>query len=115
MEKIGQKIRGLRELRNYTQDYIAEKLNITQQQYSNIEKGHFDISVGKLYKIAEALDVPPSTILDFDAKVVFNNYAEKTHQNNHPVYHVIDEKIESLYKDKIKLLEEKIAWLEAKK
>ncbi|SFC94116.1 Helix-turn-helix [Flexibacter flexilis DSM 6793] len=112
MQKVGERIRKLRELRNYTQEYIADKLEISQQQYSNIEKGLFDISLKKLYKISEVLEVSPATILEFDAQVIFNNYAEKSHQNNKPIYYSIDEKIENLYKDKIKLLEEKILWLE---
>lgn len=121
MQKVGEKIRKLRELRNYTQEYLADKLEISQQQYSNIEKGLFDISLKKLYKISEVLEVSPSTILEFDAKYVFQNNApnytnQKTVHNNFPleIKKLYEEQMK-LQSDKIKLLEEKIAWLEGKK
>ncbi|SFD01186.1 DNA-binding transcriptional regulator, XRE-family HTH domain [Flexibacter flexilis DSM 6793] len=118
MQKVGERIRKLRELRNYTQEYIADKLEISQQQYSNIEKGLFDISLKKLYKISEVLEVSPATILEFDAKYIFQNNApnytnQKTVHNNFPLeIKKLYEEHMKLQSDKIKLLEEKILWLE---
>jgi len=34
-----EKIKKFRELRNYTQEYMAENLNVTQRAYSSIENG----------------------------------------------------------------------------
>lgn len=36
---IGTKIRKLRELRNYNQEYMSQKLDISQKAYSDIEQG----------------------------------------------------------------------------
>ncbi len=33
---VGQKIRKLRELRNYTQEYMATQLDLSQKSYCNI-------------------------------------------------------------------------------
>lgn len=36
---IGYKIKSIRELKNLTQEYMAEKLDISQAAYSKLEKG----------------------------------------------------------------------------
>lgn len=46
---IGQKIKQLRKDQDITQDYMAEKLNITRQKYGRIENGQSNIT----YKIIE--------------------------------------------------------------
>ena len=54
----GLKIRKLRELRNYTQEYMAERLKIGQNTYSRYERGEIEPKVSHLRTIAEVLDVP---------------------------------------------------------
>lgn len=36
--QVGQKIKKIRELRNYTQEYMAEQLGMSQTGYGNIER-----------------------------------------------------------------------------
>ncbi len=62
---VGQKIKKLRELRNYTQTYMAIELDITQQGYSKIEK-EGRLSVDQLDKIAAILKVESAYILNFN-------------------------------------------------
>jgi len=50
-------IRKVRECRNYTQDYLAMKLGISQNSYSKIELAYTKITVEKLVQIAEILQV----------------------------------------------------------
>ena len=47
------KIRDIREDRNYTQENIAELLNIKQNTYSQIETGINNIQIEQLIKLAE--------------------------------------------------------------
>jgi transcriptional regulator with XRE-family HTH domain len=54
---ITQKIRRLRELRNYRQEYMAEQLGISQNAYSRLENGETKLDVERLRKIAEVLEV----------------------------------------------------------
>ncbi|TAE49422.1 MAG: XRE family transcriptional regulator, partial [Cytophagales bacterium] len=54
--EIGKKIKKLRELRNITQEYMAEKLDTSQQNYSRWEKGEIEITVSRLEQIAKILD-----------------------------------------------------------
>ena len=37
---IGQKIKVIRDLKGFKQDYVSEKLGISSGHYSNIENGH---------------------------------------------------------------------------
>jgi transcriptional regulator with XRE-family HTH domain len=49
-------IRKRREDLNYTQEYLAAKLNISQNAYSKIELGYTKITVERLFQIADILD-----------------------------------------------------------
>ncbi len=50
-------IRKMREYRNYTQDYLAAKLKISQNAYSKIELGYSKITLNRFIEIAEILEV----------------------------------------------------------
>lgn len=59
----GQKLRVLREFRNYSQEYIAEKLGITQNAYSRIENNQTKITAERLGRLAVILNIPPMELL----------------------------------------------------
>lgn len=104
---IGYKIKNIRELKNFTQEYMAEKLDISQAAYSKMEKGDTKISQDKLNKIAEILEVNPDDITDFDNKKVLNSFNNVKGSNNGIITY--NEKdmilIRQLYEDKVALLE----------
>ncbi|RZK41136.1 MAG: XRE family transcriptional regulator [Pedobacter sp.] len=56
-------IRKLREFRDYTQDYLAAKLQISQNAYSKLELGYTKITLERLYIIAEILEVEPMYLI----------------------------------------------------
>jgi len=69
---FGQKLRRLRMKKRFTQQQIAEKLGyVTNSYISDVEKGAFIPSEGKLKKIAKALGVPFKEIdnLLLDSKI----------------------------------------------
>lgn len=70
---IGNKIKKVRELRNFTQEYIAHELGITQESYSRIEANKASVTLQRLEKIAEVLTINVFDLLSFDEKIVFNN------------------------------------------
>jgi transcriptional regulator with XRE-family HTH domain len=76
---VGQKIKKLRELRNYTQSYMAIELDITQQGYSKIEK-EGRLTVDQLDKIASILDVDSAYILNFNEEQLLKD-SHKSLQN----------------------------------
>ncbi|MDQ7949110.1 MAG: helix-turn-helix transcriptional regulator [Pedobacter sp.] len=71
MENIGQKIKKIRELKNYSRHYVAGQLEISITTYGKIERGEIDFTVGRLSHIAKILDIPMSAIIDFDESILF--------------------------------------------
>ena len=61
----GEKIRGIRLLKNLSQENMATMLGISRVAYGDIERGKTDISDSRLTQIAEALKVEPADILKF--------------------------------------------------
>lgn len=54
---IGRKIKHLRLLKDYTQEYVADKIGLTQQAYSSIERNSVDIGICLLLKLAKIFEV----------------------------------------------------------
>lgn len=59
-------IRKIREHRNYTQDYLAAKLAISQNAYSKIELGYSKLTLDRLFQIAIILDVKAVDLISID-------------------------------------------------
>lgn len=66
IKAIAAGIRKKREAKNYTQEYLAYKLNISQNAYSKIELGYTKITVERLFQIAEVLEINAIELLDVD-------------------------------------------------
>jgi len=66
--KLGLKIAYYRKLRGYTQEQLAERLNMNPAYIGHVEAPNIDkaISMDTLFGISEALNVPASKLLDFD-------------------------------------------------
>ncbi|WP_295794671.1 helix-turn-helix transcriptional regulator [Mucilaginibacter sp.] len=68
---IGKKIRTLRELKGYSQDYVAGKLDIAQNTYSKIESNQTKLNTDILERIAEVLEVSITDLLS-EEPIVLN-------------------------------------------
>lgn len=111
MPAIGNKIKKLRELKGFKQEYMAERLGITQQSYSKLESEKADVSFSRIEQLAEIFEMKPEDLVAFDAQYVFNSYGEnKRHQ---VAYNNFPQELRQLYEDKIKLLEDKLKYQEA--
>ena len=64
IKAIAANIRNKREYRNYTQEYLAAKLAISQNAYSKIELGYTKITVERLFQIAEVLGFEVAELID---------------------------------------------------
>jgi len=72
---IGFKIKNRRESLNLTQEYVADKLGISQPAYANLENGITKVHIDKLAKISEILEIDIADILD--NKYVINTFNNK--------------------------------------
>ncbi|MDQ7949137.1 MAG: helix-turn-helix transcriptional regulator [Pedobacter sp.] len=64
---VAANVRKVREFRNYTQDYLAAKLEISQNAYSKIELGYSKITLDRLFHIAQILEVEVTQLLYFNS------------------------------------------------
>ena len=77
-EQIAENIKNLRELKKVTREEMAEELSMSLSGYSKIERGEVDLTISKIIKISEVLQVDLSKVLNFDAKEIFNIYNNAT-------------------------------------
>ena len=49
------KIKQLRELKNFTQEYMAQQLGLTTRAYSKIETGETQLTINRLNEISKIL------------------------------------------------------------
>lgn len=61
--KLSQRLKELRSLAGYNQDYVASFLHIARQTYSNYEKGERAIKAEILYKLAGLYNIPVEDLM----------------------------------------------------
>jgi transcriptional regulator with XRE-family HTH domain len=77
--RLGPKIKKLRELKNYTQDYMASRLKIGVTAYGNIERDMVkEMTVDRLLEIAEVLEMDFADIINFDLANPLNSSLSET-------------------------------------
>lgn len=72
MNKIGSKIRQIREIRGFSQEYIANELGITQPSYARLEKEDERISITRLINIADILKTSVAELINEKAGKIIN-------------------------------------------
>lgn len=70
MLNIGDKLKLLRESYNYTQEYVADQLGMSQSGYSRIESNLTHLNAEMLKRIAELFNVSPSELLSNQPSIV---------------------------------------------
>lgn len=63
-------IRELREQRNWTQEYMADKLGLTRNGYAKIERGESTPSLERLDEIAKLFEISIVELLKLDDKQI---------------------------------------------
>lgn len=111
MNGIGSKIKKVRELRNLTQEHVAEKIAMTQAGYSKIEQGVVDVPYSRLEQIAKVLNVKVEDIVAFDEKAMImnqlNNHANITNGYVFSDKEVLD-RLEKQYESRIEAQQKEI-------
>lgn len=105
MTTIGARIRKLREQKNISQEKMAMELVLTQSNYGRLEKDDKRLTVPKLQKIAEVLEVSISYLFGEQASKVIH----QTHNEKAEAYNV--DTIINADKDHIQTLKEEIVFL----
>lgn len=102
---VGHQIRATRELKDVSQEYLAQKLGISQPALSKIENNETKLDFEKVEEIASILGVDVNDMLNFDRANVFNNCNQSgTFSGVNNSFTFTGEDLKAVYE---KLLEEK--------
>ena len=63
LNEIGRRIQNRRKQRGYTQEQLAEMMNVSIQMVSNLERGNKAIRIDNLINLSQILDVSTDYIL----------------------------------------------------
>lgn len=73
MEKPQKIMRILRESKEYSQEYVANVLNINQKTYSSIESGKSKLTVERINQLADLYHVKPDYFLSEELPIINYN------------------------------------------
>jgi len=112
---IYSKIKSVRELKNFTQEYMAVELEISQPAYNKIESGKTALTYEKLEDIARILDVSLEDIIGFDSRTYFKSFSLPKASGKDCDFSTKEsmQAMQKLYEDKIMLLERLLEMVEA--
>jgi transcriptional regulator with XRE-family HTH domain len=113
---IGDKIRKVRELKGYKQEYVAEKVGLSVTAYGNIERNDSSLTFERLEQIAEVLEVTVQDILNIPEHLNIHsvNNAHQVGFNHHTTINdnrVCTDGEAAAYKQSITNLEKEIEYL----
>lgn len=100
METTAKKIKKHREALNYSQEFLAGQLGISQPAYAKMENGATRINIKRLMKISEILQVEPQELLEGSRTInqLHNEQAygfvENLYQDNKEVYQKLIQQLE---------------------
>ena len=106
---IGEKIRQIRELKGYSQEYLADKLGVSQRAYSKIERSEIKVDWEKIKNIATIFEMEPMDLVSFDDNIIFNNCNQSGKLNT--INNYVPDQLIAQYEERIKHLEKEIEFL----
>jgi transcriptional regulator with XRE-family HTH domain len=101
-QTCSRKLKILRESHDYTQEYVAEVLDISQNAYSLLEKGTTKITLDRLEKLAELYKMPPVELINENAISMDHVNGTEAHSNFPPAMSSFEKK---MYEQTISRLE----------
>ena len=70
--KIANSIKTMRLLKGYSQEYLAMKVNKSQNWIQKVENGETELTVNHLEIISNALEIDPIMLVSFDSRQIFH-------------------------------------------
>lgn len=70
IQRVTENLRLLRRKMEYSQEYMAFMLNISQNAYSRLENGKTPLTVNRLFDICTLLKISPGELLEADPDTI---------------------------------------------
>ena len=93
-KSFGKRLRILRDIKGYTQEELAELVDLEYQTISRIETGTYFTSYETLDKLAKALDVPIKELFNYEES---NNREEVIFRIKNLLHHCSDKELDFIY------------------
>lgn len=84
--KVGENIRTIRGLKDISQEYLAQKIGVSQSCLQKIESNLSSPTIEKLNDIAKTLEVSLEQLLNFDKQNIFNTEFKDHSKNGKIIY-----------------------------
>ena len=112
---VNDKIRMMREMNNWTQEYVADKLHMSLTSYAKLERGESRLHLDKLTKIAEVFQVNIADLLSLDKQGLIwlisgdgsGNYSNLNYYKTHNERDFQIEKLTLQLQHKTEIIEQK--------
>ncbi len=109
MEKnMGLKIRKIREIRGFSQNYMAKKLAISQRAYSKLENQQTQLTWERIHAIAGILQVDRLDLISFNVAEILEK--QTTSNGNLSIPTVLQKHLNS-HEKRILMLEKELLFL----
>ncbi len=110
---VGKKVRKIRELKGFTQEYLADQLGMSQRAYSKLERDEVKMSWDKIVAISKTLEVRPEDLVTFNEETIFNFNSQSGGQSGKIENLIIQipEKLIEQYESRISELQEEVRFL----
>lgn len=79
--QVSEKLKFIRHIKQWSQEEVAHRLNISASAYGSIERGETKLSLGRLEELAKVFDIELTQLLDSDEKKAFNFGGTHSHHN----------------------------------
>ncbi len=71
---VSKNIRKYRDLKGFSQEYMAEQMNLTQSAYAKIENTETKLTIDRLNEISKILEVDITNLLEQKTPNIYNIY-----------------------------------------
>lgn len=104
------KLKILREVNNYTQEFIAEALGVDQSTYSKLEKNPKNLKAEQAEKLAKLYDIDVADILSAEVTISFSHstFSDRGYVHNNFEQKDMIEKVIAAKDGEIKTLREQV-------
>ncbi|MBE5740077.1 MAG: helix-turn-helix transcriptional regulator [Clostridiales bacterium] len=65
-KKIGNNLKEARKFKGFTQREVAERMKMTQQQYSRFENGVFELNYQQILTLCQLFEITPNELFDLE-------------------------------------------------
>jgi transcriptional regulator with XRE-family HTH domain len=96
-ETVAERLKQIRLKKNYSQEYVASKIGLSQKAYSKIENNESRLNVETLILLSDVLETPVAEFFTNSKNPILNDFSSARTGDNVIYKQEADKKAEELY------------------